>query len=120
MFDAVGDLPGVKRPDVVFLSKSGVCTAVEIELSAKWERHLDQFVLRVAKALSEKDGGPIYDRFAIATDSPAIKRRYEAAMQPGAELPLWVKTDRGRWEIEKTGKVPNWLLEKIDFVLMDV
>ncbi len=68
--------------------------------------------------------GPLFEfdhqvcRFAIVTDSPAIARRYEAAMQPGVDLPIWKKNQRAHWEVEKVIPVPAWLIERVDFQLI--
>lgn len=119
MINQAGNQPGEKIPDVVWLTTSGLSIGVEIELSAKWERDLNQFVLGVIQALSSKNDKPAkYDRFAIITDSPAIKKRYSDAIQPETPLPLWKKDDRQHWVIEKTTKVPDWVISKVDFHLL--
>lgn len=119
MIIQAGNKPGEKTPDVVWITTSGLRVGVEVELSAKWERDLDQFVLGVIRALSSKNDKPAkYDRFAIITDSPAIKKRYNDAFQPDTTLPLWKKDDRQHWVIDKTNKVPDWVIGKIDFHLL--
>ena len=119
MINQAGNKSGEKIPDVVWITTSGLPTGVEVELSAKWERDLDQFVLGVIQALiSENDKPARYDRFAIITDSPAIKKRYSNAFQPGAVLPIWQKDTRQHWVIEKTAKVPGWVITKVDFYLL--
>lgn len=118
-FDEGGDKPGEKRPDVVWLLPSGEKIGVEIELSAKWDRRLNEFVFGIARALQRTTDKPAqYQRFAIVTDSPAIARRYEAAMQPGVDLPIWKKNNRSHWEVEKVIQVPAWLIERVDFQLI--
>ena len=120
MFDDGGDRLGEKRPDVVWLLPSGQQVGVEIELSAKWDRRLHEFVLGIARALQAESIESIeYQRFAIVTDSPAIARRYEAAMQPGVELPIWRKNRRAHWEIDRVIQVPEWLIDRVDFVLLE-
>lgn len=119
MFSLTGDKFGVKRPDIVWHTQAGIKIAVEIELSAKWERILDGFVLGIARALqSTENKSASYSRFAIISDSRAIIERYRAAMQPGADLSIWEKNQRGHWAIDKTIQVPNWLINKIDFQLI--
>ena len=118
-FDQAGDKPGEKRPDVLWLLPSGEKIGVEIELSAKWDRRLNEFVFGVARALQRTTDKPAeYQRFAIVSDSPAIVRRYQAAMQPGSDLPIWIKNKRGHWQIEKVIPVPAWLIERVDFHLI--
>ena len=119
MFDQSGDKLGVKRPDVVWHTQAGLKIAVEIELSAKWERTLDEFVLGITKALHSTENSPArYNRFAIISDSKAIIERYQAVMQPSVNLSIWKKNQRGHWIIDKTISVPNWLINKIDFQLI--
>lgn len=119
MFDEAGDKSGEKRPDVLWLLPTGQQIGVEIELSAKWDRRLNQFVLGIARALQHKTDKPAeYQRFAIVSDSPAIIRRYQAAMQPGVDLPIWKKNQRAHWEVEKVIQVPAWLIERVDFQLI--
>jgi len=119
MFALTGDKSGVKRPDIVWHTKAGLKIAVEIELSAKWERTLDEFVLGIARALqSTENKSTSYNRFAIISDSKAIIERYRAAMQPGTALSIWKKNQRQHWVIEKTVTVPDWLIAKIVFQLI--
>jgi len=121
MFGKDGDKLGVKRPDIAWITSNGKRYGVEIELSAKWEKDLDFFVYGIAMALSNKDNeSPDYDRFFIISDSPAIIKRYKAAMQPGVNLPMWKKNERGHWAIYKNIKVPEWLISKVDFKLMEI
>lgn len=121
MFDERGDKAGDKRPDVVWRLATGKEVGVEIELSAKWDRRLNEFVLGICRALQARgiDSPARYQRFVIVTDSPAIARRYKTAMQPGAELPIWKKNNRAHWEIEKVVQVPSWLIEHVDFSLLE-
>ncbi len=116
MFDQLGDKAGEKRPDVVWIMASGKHVGVEIELTGKWDRRIDEFILGVFLALR---GNPAkYARFVIVSDSPAIIRRYEEAMQPNAELKIWKKNNRQHFEVDKVLKVPDWLIEQVDFCLL--
>jgi len=115
-----GDKSGKKRPDVTWITNSGLRLGIEIELSAKWDRDLDQFVLAIARALkSDGNDKPSYNRFVIISDSPAIIKRYRAAIQPDAPLSIWTKSSRGHWEIINSIKVPTWLIHKVDFQLLE-
>ncbi len=119
MFLQQGDKPGVKRPDVVWVTPSGLRMGVEIELSAKWGRDLDQFVLAIANALlATKDTPAPYGRFVVISDSPAIIKRYSEAMKSGAKLNVWSKNERKHWVVTRTMIVQNWLLTKVDFQLI--
>lgn len=119
MFSQTGDKSGIKRPDAVWHTNAGLRIAVEIELSAKWARDLDEFVLGIARELqTTKEKAPTYHRFAIISDSKAIIDRYQAAMQPGMDLHLWTKNQRNHWVVDKTIKIPVWLINLVDFRLI--
>ncbi len=110
--------PSVKRPDVVWYPQAGgLPTGVEIELSAKWGRRLDQFVLGTKNAI-DSGWDRHYNGFLILSDSPAILTRYKEAMQPNALLTKWKKDDRNRWVAEEVGRVPDWLISKVRFELL--
>lgn len=120
MFLRRGDMLGLKRPDIIWVTNLGSRLGVEVELSAKWERQLDDFVLKIIRALkSNDDSKPEFNRFIIISDSPAIIKRYRDAMQPGAEVSSWVKNSRGHWIVDKTYKIPAWLITQIDFQLVE-
>jgi hypothetical protein len=116
------DVAGEKRPDVIWHLADGDSMAVEIELSAKWDRKLDEFVLAIVRALQSKDlqTPARFSRFAIVTDSKAILKRYQEAMTPGAKLTYWKKDGAtGRWVTTGAVDVPAWLITKIDFMLLE-
>jgi len=100
----------IKQPDIVWLLPTGHRVAVEVELSAKWGRDLDHFILSCLLSLlpKEKGGKPRYDYISVVTDSPAIEKRYKAAFEPGAAYGMWQKDARSRWEKTETRKVPEW------------
>lgn len=113
-----GDKPGQKRPDVVWIAWDGRRTAVEVELTAKWERRLDEFILAVGDGL-DPTNGPRYAEFVIVTDSPAIERRYRAAVEPGTSLTVWQKNERGHWVPKKHLKIPFFLSQGVRFILLE-
>jgi hypothetical protein len=114
-----GDKFGQKRPDVVWIAKSGLRIGVEIELSAKWGQKLDEFILRIAAGLTSVEGkSATYDRLMIASDSPAIISRYQDAVKPGALVSSWKKSPRNHWIQDKTEPVADWLISKVDFYLI--
>jgi len=119
MLAAEGDKFSKKRPDVAWATKSQLRIAIEIELTAKWGQKLDEFILRIAAGLSSAEGKTgNYDRFMIASDSPAIISRYKDAVKPGAVVSTWKKSPRNHWVQDKTEPVPDWLASKIDFYLI--
>lgn len=120
MITKQGDKLGLKRPDVVWITKSGSCIGVEVELSAKWDRNLDDFLLKIIRALKSKDDkSSEYDSFIIISDSEAIINRYKKAMELNAPVRSWIKDGRGHWVIDKNYNVPAWLIEKVDFQLLE-
>ena len=119
MFIGEGEQSVIKRPDVVWITSSSRL-AGEIELSAKWSRDLDDFVLSIIRALEPTGNTPAkYSRFFIASDSQAIIDRYRTAMKPGATVHAWTKTERGHWAAGKAINVPDWLIQKVDFQLIE-
>lgn len=75
-----GDRQGEKRPDVVWITSGMERYAIEIELSAKWDRNLDSFILGIARDLqSSKNKDDGISRYVIISDSRAIIDRYQQA-----------------------------------------
>lgn len=119
MYEIQGDKLGIKKPDIIWQTNKGMKTAVEIELSSKWDRTLDDFIIKIIRSLKSYDGNkPYLDRFIIVSDSVAILDRYKLAMQSTAKVRTWEKNGRGHWVVENTYPVPNWLVEKVDFQLI--
>jgi len=112
--------PGTKQPDVVWFTKKGERIAIEVELTAKWDRRFDEFVARVIDALSTGQEGekPRFDKFAVMTTSKAIATRYSAAFQPGASLKVWRSTTKGTSTVEQVIEVPEWVHQRVAFTLI--
>ena len=111
---------GQKQPDVEWLFESGRRAGVEVELTAKWARDLDQFVLACLRGLTSSAEKPArFDLIILLTDSPAIRRRYLQAFEPGRSFNRWQKNDRGHWETSGTSTVPSWATEKVLCKLVD-
>lgn len=111
---------GIKQPDVLW-AMGEMRVAVEIELTAKWDRLLDQFVDSCINALSTRnDKEPRFHQILLATDSPAIVKRYKSAFEPGQSYSVWKKDDKaGRWKVEGARKVPDWIEGKFKCKLFD-
>lgn len=110
----------VKCPDAVWITRGGHRYGVEVELSAKWRMDLDMFIFGIVRALqSHENEVKSFSRFVIISDSPAIIRRYTNAMQPGQPLSIWEKSERGHWVVQTTINVPDWLIKKVDFKLIE-
>lgn len=115
----LGDARGIKRPDVVWISKTGLRIAVEIELTSKWARHFDDFVAGIVAALDESSDVAAYDRFVIVSDSKALLTRYQESMSTGQPLNVWRKYGAGKWSIVKKTKIPQWIRERVSFRLLE-
>lgn len=116
MFSNEGDKPGLKRPDIIWTTKGGQRLGIEVELSAKWDRDLDNFILGILRSLKSNNiEGHNLSRFVIISDSEAIIRRYANAMQSGEPLSIWVKNERNHWVIQEKIEVPDWLITRVDF-----
>lgn len=110
-----------KQPDVVWL-QGAERIAVEVELSAKWERDLDQFVRSCIYAMAKGQNGepPRFQRVALVSDAPAIVTRYKRAFAPGASYGIWKRDEKSRhWKQENTAKVPDWVAGKMLWKLVE-
>lgn len=117
MLDHTGDKKDEKKPDVIWsIDGARKLFAVEIELTAKWGRDLDDFVLKVCRALDARQGAPKYDRFIIASDSPAIIERYKAALSTGTNFTLWRYDAHAKKYLENGSRhVPDWVPPRVTF-----
>lgn len=104
----------VKQPDILWIDKSGQRMGIEVELSAKWDRKLDQFVFGCLQSLSEK-AQPVQkvDVVAVISDSKAIIKRYKEAFLPGSKIGIWTKNEKGFWSQTKEIEVPKWVEGKM-------
>lgn len=109
--------PNQKQPDAVWRLASGQRLAVEVELTAKWGRQLDQFVLGCVQSFGEKAANRV-DQIAIVSDSPAILRRYGAALAAGATVGIW-KKEGSVWKRKELKKIPDWMSGKVICQLID-
>lgn len=112
---------GVKQPDVVW-HQGSERIAVEVELSAKWERDLDQFVRSCIWAMAKGKNGepPRFQRIALVSDAPAIVARYKRAFAPGAAYGVWKRDEKSRhWKQEGTATVPEWVAGRMLWKLVE-
>lgn len=118
MLGVGGDKAKVKRPDAVWTEDDMSKIAIEVELSGKFDRDLDDFIHKLIEALYyDGIGTGRYGRFFIFSDQQKLLDRYKGAMQPGAPLSVWAKSARNRWEKHTTEEVPHWLCEQVHFHL---
>jgi len=77
-----------KRPDTVWVMEDECLLAIELELSPKWSRELDQFVSGHLE-LQRREHNPIYALVTFFTSADTAKR-YRQAMLPGAQVQPWL------------------------------
>lgn len=109
------DRLGVKKPDMVFVDTDLMRVAIEVELSSKWDRRLDDFVLKVARDLGF-EGNPKYHRYAIVSSSETLLDRYRKAFEAGKYLRDWHKDGQGRWTSAVEGCISEEISGKVGFV----
>jgi hypothetical protein len=87
----------VKQHDVIWITSDGTKIGIEIELSPKHSRKLDEFVLSCLLSVKPKSDGSAtqVDEIFIVTDVPAIQRRYRQAFKVGERVMLWTKNKAG-------------------------
>lgn len=99
---AAMSVKNMKQPDILWII-DGKRVAVEVELTSKWDRHLDQFVLSTILSLTESEQTPArFDTVLVLTDIPAIQERYSAQFKPGQTFNAWEKEgtkNTGKWKI---------------------
>lgn len=115
-----GDRRGVKRPDAIWNLPSGTRVAIELELTAKWGRTLDEFVRALVRGLQgDANTETAFDRVAVITPSPAIAERYKAALTAGAPMRTWFKDQRGAWRVERQESVPPEISKMVGIKVLE-
>ncbi|RQY17967.1 hypothetical protein DF105_29160 [Burkholderia stagnalis] len=110
---------GVKQPDAIWLTPENCRVAVEMELTAKWGRHFDQFIVRLLRGVRlNQEANNLFDSVLILSDSPALLERYEAALQPGNTVQIWTQTKDRKWVEQRMSKVPIYNTDLIEFELL--
>lgn len=110
----------LKQPDVLWIMRDNRTMAVEIELTAKFERKLDDFVMGIIMSLkSTPDKTARFNSCAIISDSDAIIRRYKAAFESGKSVNTWKKDQQSKWHIDQQYEVPDWVRGKIQWLKID-
>lgn len=109
---------GQKQPDAVWIAKNNSRIAVELEMTAKKGRELDQTILALIKAVQPKTEfdkkGP-YDIVAILSQSRAILDTYKRRLAPDAEIALYRRNSSRQYERCGKKTVPDWIKGRIIF-----
>jgi hypothetical protein len=103
-----------KVPDVVWIQEN-FQIAVEVELTGKWGRKLDEFVSRSVKSLLPSPDGkpPRFHQIAILSDSPSILKRYREAFSLRSNLKYWGLDNHNHWRIQDSEPMPKGVFERI-------
>jgi hypothetical protein len=97
-----------KIADCIWIHADGTRTCLEIELSPRFSRPLNQFIFNACIGLVDKK----FDRVLLLTDRQSICDRYTAAMNSGS-VPLWFKNNQGRWTLKtQSFLIPKYLQEQ--------
>lgn len=105
---------GVKQPDALWISQGEGFThrlAIEIELSPKWNRHLDRTISAYVNALAGEERR--FDQVMFISESPAIIDRYRNAFSPGRKYYFWKKDQQGNWVTNGSDTVPAEVSERV-------
>jgi hypothetical protein len=94
-----------KIPDAIWIMQDGWKMAIELELTPKFKRKLDDFVWGIVAALTSNP--PRFDSCAILSDSQAILTRYKAAFAPGKKIARWERDSQSHWRIRGWKEVPD-------------
>jgi DNA-binding PadR family transcriptional regulator len=104
-----------KQHDAIWITKDDKKIGIELELSSKWDRDLDDFVRKSISSVSKN--GQV-DAIGILSHSKAIIDRYKSALSVGANYDIWEKNTNGKWYVKQTKTVPEWfpdvIFRKID------
>ncbi len=100
---------GVKQFDCIWVNTDGRQIGIEMELSAKWSRKLDQFVESILLAVQKK----VVDYVWVFTDSPAIHERYTKSFTPGTVVQRWAQNSQKQWVVHGQFEVPTWAEERV-------
>lgn len=107
-------LSGIKQPDAIWTIATpakNLQVGVELELTAKKDRELDQTILALLKAVQPEIGsalpGPL-DAVVLLSHSQAILDRYRRVLAPGASLTIYERDSSRHWKSAGTTKVPDW------------
>jgi hypothetical protein len=94
-----------KIPDAIWIMPDNKKIAIELELTAKFKRKLDDFVWGIVTALTSNP--PRFDGCVILSDSQSILTRYKSAFTPGKKIARWERDSQSHWRIRGWKEVPD-------------
>ena len=83
-----------KKVDAIWIMSDGCRLAVEVELSPKWDRELDQFISG-HRELQRREHNSVWG-LVVFFGSKKTAERYSKAMLPGAQVKPWIWTKEER------------------------
>ena len=99
---------GIKQPDCIWTLPSGKRQGMEVELTGKYSRKLDQFVHSCILSLSNKASERNkVDSVVLITDSHSIYDRYSKAFEVGSTYRKWKKKENNFWVEDGVLTVPE-------------
>lgn len=119
-------LSGIKQPDAIWTisaNAKNMSIAVELELTAKKDRELDQTILALLKAVQPEIGSALpgpYDAVVLLSHSQAILDRYRRVLSSGAPLTIYERDSSRHWKASGTTKVPDWTKGRFFFEKVDL
>lgn len=107
------DGTSAKIPDVEWRGMQRIF--VEVELSAKFVRELDEFIRKTLDQLHETPESITL----IVSDSRGLMSRYAKHFAPGAKVGTWSRTNSGHWARTSEWQVPEWAAGRVRFMHID-
>ena len=101
-------VPGKKLPDAVWIIDNDRY-GIEVEISPKRARKLDQFVFSVVQAILDEE----LDRVIVYVDGDNSLRNYRDHFTVGRSVTGWHKNHAGQWLKQEKMKIPPEIKGKI-------
>lgn len=110
------NLHETKRPDGVLLDAAHRRTGIEIELSGKWARRLDQFVQRIVGSIHREH----FSSYIILVGTEQMRQRYESAFETGTKVKKWAQGPDGKFFCSgETPPIPSSISERVQFSVLE-
>lgn len=106
--------PGIKQFDFAW-DINGEINGIEVEITGKWGRKLDQFATEILEAIHTGKVGHVI----VISTSRALLKRYQDHFKVGNSIPVWVKNNQGYWrQSNQTITVPEGTLNNVSWQLI--
>jgi hypothetical protein len=111
------NLAEAKRPDGALVDQCGDLWGLEIELSGKWARRLDQMAIRIVAGIAQRT----FAGFHVLCASAAMAERYRAVLAPGHQIQRWEPGPAGSSKFFPQGcwePTPRWVSDSIHIEIL--